>query len=73
MNVVLPSPPLNHDPKHCMDLLNTSKDGESSTCLGSLFQCFTTLSVKVFPVFLPFNLNLLWYKLRQFPLVLANQ
>ena len=35
---------------------NTSRDGDSTTSLGSLFQCFTTLSVKKF--FLISNLNL---------------
>ncbi|NXX20447.1 AGRG1 protein, partial [Podargus strigoides] len=29
-------------------LLNTSRDGDSPTALGSLFQCLTTLSVKIF-------------------------
>ncbi|KAK4811306.1 hypothetical protein QYF61_023358 [Mycteria americana] len=29
-------------------LLNTSRDGDSTTSLGSLFQCLTTLSVKKF-------------------------
>jgi len=28
--------------------LNTSRDGDSTTSLGSLFQCLTTLSVKKF-------------------------
>jgi len=28
--------------------LNTSRDGDSTTSLGSLFQCLTTLSVKNF-------------------------
>jgi len=36
--------------------LNTSKDGDSVTSLGSLFQRLTTLSVKKF--FLISNLNL---------------
>ncbi|KAM9656645.1 uncharacterized protein ACIBXB_008917 isoform 1-T1 [Morphnus guianensis] len=31
-----------------MRFLNTSRDGESTTSLGSLFQCLTTLSVKKF-------------------------
>jgi len=36
--------------------LNTSRDSDSTTSLGSLFQCFTSLSVKNF--FLICNLNL---------------
>jgi len=36
--------------------LNTSRDGDSTTSLGSLFQCLTTLSVKKF--FLISNLKL---------------
>ena len=44
---------------------NTSRDGHSTTSLGSLFQCLTTLSVKkFFPI--P-NLNLPWHNLRPFP------
>jgi len=39
-------------------LLNTSRDSDSTTALGSLFQCLTTLSVKKF--FLTSNLNLPW-------------
>ena len=39
----------------CKCLLNTSKDGDSTTSLGSLFQCLTTLSVKKF-LLIP-NLN----------------
>ncbi|KAK4829075.1 hypothetical protein QYF61_002019, partial [Mycteria americana] len=49
-------------------LLNTSRDGDSTTSLGSLLQCLTTLSVKTF--FLISNLNLPWHNLRPFPLVL---
>jgi len=48
--------------------LNTSRDGDSTISLGSLFQCFITLSVKKF--FLISSLNLLWCNLRPFPLVL---
>ncbi|KAK4815625.1 LOW QUALITY PROTEIN: hypothetical protein QYF61_004840 [Mycteria americana] len=40
--------------------LNTSRDGDSTTSLGSLVQCLITLSV---------NLNLPWRNLRPFPLV----
>jgi len=36
--------------------LNTLRDGDLATSLGSLFQCLTTLSVKKF--FLMSNLNL---------------
>ncbi|KAK4829616.1 LOW QUALITY PROTEIN: hypothetical protein QYF61_005743 [Mycteria americana] len=50
-------------------LLNTSRDGDSTTSLGSLFQCLTTLLVKTF--FLTSNLNLPWRNLRPFPLVLS--
>jgi len=44
--------------------LNTSRDGDSTTSLGSLFQCLTTLSVKKF--FLISNLNLPWHSLRPY-------
>ncbi|KAK4821752.1 hypothetical protein QYF61_000813 [Mycteria americana] len=46
---VNPTPPclLNHVPKcHVYMFLNSSRDGDSTTSLGSLFQCFTTLSSK---------------------------
>ena len=49
--------------------LNTFRDGDSTTYLGSLFQCLTTLSVKKF--FLISNLNLPWLNLRPFHLVLS--
>ena len=49
--------------------LNTSRDGDSTTFLGSLFQCLTTLSVK--QIFLIANLNFPWYNLRPFLLVLT--
>ncbi|KAK4823315.1 hypothetical protein QYF61_000917 [Mycteria americana] len=45
------------------------RDGDSTTSLGSLFQCLTTVSVKEF--FLISNLNLPWRNLRPFPLVLS--
>ena len=51
-------------------LLNTSRDGDSTTSLGSLFQCWTTLSVKKF--FLISSLNLPWCNLRPFALVLSQ-
>ncbi|KAK4830944.1 hypothetical protein QYF61_014403 [Mycteria americana] len=44
------------------------RDGDSTTSLGSLFQCFTTLSLK--KLFLILNLNLPWCNLRPFLLVL---
>ncbi|KAK4820179.1 hypothetical protein QYF61_021451, partial [Mycteria americana] len=46
--------------------LNTSRDGDSTTSLGSLFQCLITLSVK--KNFLISSLNLPWRNLRPFPL-----
>ncbi|KAK4826066.1 hypothetical protein QYF61_005025 [Mycteria americana] len=46
-----------------------SVDGDSTTSLGSLFQCLTTLSVKKF--FLISRLNLPWRNLRPFPLILS--
>ncbi|KAK4824542.1 LOW QUALITY PROTEIN: hypothetical protein QYF61_016146, partial [Mycteria americana] len=49
--------------------LNSFRDGDSTTSLGSLFQCLTTLSVKKF--FLISNLNLAWHNLRPFPLILS--
>jgi len=48
--------------------LNPSRDGDSTTALGSLVQCLTTLSVKTF--FLISTLNLPWCCLRPLPLVL---
>ncbi|KAK4828611.1 hypothetical protein QYF61_000063 [Mycteria americana] len=50
-------------------LLNTSRDGDSTTSLGSLFQCLITPSVK--KNFLISSLNLPWCNLRPFPLVLS--
>ena len=49
--------------------LNSSRDGASTTSLGNLFQCVTTLCVKKF--LLIFNLNLPCLSLKQFPLVLS--
>ena len=51
-------------------LLNTSRGGDSTTTLGSLFQWSTTLRVKEF--FLIPNLNLPWCNLRPFPLMLSQ-
>ncbi|KAK4826637.1 hypothetical protein QYF61_010565, partial [Mycteria americana] len=50
--------------------LNTSRDGDSTTALGSLVQCLITLSVK--KNFLISSLNLPWRNLRPFPLVLME-
>jgi len=47
-------------------LLNISRGCDSTTSLGSLSQCLTTLSVKKF--FLISNLNLPWCNLRPLPL-----
>ncbi|RMC14746.1 hypothetical protein DUI87_06920 [Hirundo rustica rustica] len=44
------------------------RDGDSTTSLGSPFQCLTTLSVKKF--FLMPNMNLLWRSLRPCPHIL---
>lgn len=45
-----PTPPLslNHYPtqRHIQALPNTSEDGDSTTALGNLFQCLTTLNTK---------------------------
>jgi len=49
--------------------LNASRDGASTTSLGNLFQCFTTLWVKNF--LLISNLNLPCLSLKPFPLVLS--
>ena len=49
--------------------LNTSRDGDSITCLGSPFQYLTTVSEKKF--FLICKLNLHWHNLRLFPFILS--
>ena len=49
--------------------LNASRDGASTTSLGNLFQCITTLCVKNF--LLISNLNLPCLSLKPFPLVLS--
>ena len=49
--------------------LSTSRNGDSTISLGSLFQYFTTLSEKKF--FLISNLNLPWHNLRLFSLILS--
>ena len=51
--------PLNHVPQYNIKhFFNTSRDGNSTMSLGSLFQCLTTLLEKKF--FLTSNLNLPW-------------
>ncbi|KAK4825513.1 hypothetical protein QYF61_000026, partial [Mycteria americana] len=49
--------------------LNTSREGVSTTFLGNLFQCRTTLTVKNF--FLISNLNLPSFSLKLLPLILS--
>ncbi|KAK4830710.1 hypothetical protein QYF61_012970 [Mycteria americana] len=68
--LTLPSPPLSlFLGTTSTYLLNTSRDGDSTTSLGSLFQCLITLSVKKFSLIS--SLNLPWRNLRPFPLVLS--
>ena len=52
-----------------MHFKHTSRDGDSTTSLGSPFQCLTTLSLK--KLFLISHLNFPWCNLRLFPLVLS--
>ena len=70
-NLALPSPPLNHVHKHTIYtfFLKTSREGDSTTSLGSLFQYLTSLSVKNF-LLIP-KLNLPCHNLRTFSLVLS--
>jgi len=49
--------------------LNISREGESTSSLGSLFQCSVTLRVKQF--FLVFRWNFLCFRLCPLPLVLS--
>lgn len=49
--------------------VNASRDGDSTTAQGSLFQCFTILSVKKFTLIS--NLNCSWHNLEPFPLNLS--
>jgi len=49
--------------------LNTSRDSDSTTSLGSLCQCLTSLSEKKF--LLISNLILPWCNLKRFPFVLS--
>ena len=63
---------LNHNILKChiyMFFWNTSRDRDSTTPLGSRFQCLTTLSVEKF--FLISNLNLPWHNLKPLPLILS--
>ena len=45
-----------------MSFLNTSRDGDYTDPLGSVFQCFPTFSVNTF--FLISKLNLSWHNLQ---------
>jgi len=49
--------------------LNSSRDGDFTVPLGSLFQYPTALSETKF--FLVYNLNLSWHILRPLPLILS--
>ena len=66
--ITMPTKPCSEVP-YLHIFLNTSRHGDSTTSLGSLFQYFTTRSVKEF--FLTSNLNLPWHNLRPFPLILS--
>ncbi|KFW80123.1 Unconventional myosin-X, partial [Manacus vitellinus] len=59
----------NPDSPISVQFLNASRDSGSTSFLGSLFQCLTTLSMKKF--FLMFNINLPWHSLGPFPGVLS--
>lgn len=50
--------------------LNISWDGDSTTSLRNMFQCFTTLSENKFSLIS--SLNLHWCNLKPFPFVLWN-
>ncbi|KAK4826673.1 LOW QUALITY PROTEIN: hypothetical protein QYF61_010682 [Mycteria americana] len=71
VNLALPSPPLNYGPKHHIYTSLKYPQGyfNSTTSLGSLFQCLIILSIKKF--FLISNLNLPWHNLRPLPLSLS--
>ena len=56
---------------HSSLALDVSRNRASTTSLGNLFQCLTTLTVKYF--FLISNLNLPSISLKPFPLVLSPQ
>ncbi|KAK4828550.1 hypothetical protein QYF61_027519 [Mycteria americana] len=51
--------------------LNVSRDGASTTSLGNMFQCFTTLILK--NVVLISSLNLPSFSLKPLPLLLSQQ
>lgn len=53
--------------KVSLPLLNPFRNCDSTSSLGNLFECLTTLLVKVF--FVIYNLNCPWHNLRSFPLV----
>lgn len=58
----LPSLPINHVPMcHIYSLLNTSRNGDSTIPMGSLFQCLPTLSMRRFLIS---SLKPLWHTLR---------
>ncbi|KAK4820559.1 LOW QUALITY PROTEIN: hypothetical protein QYF61_000709 [Mycteria americana] len=73
----IPGAPMDYTTAACHQRVNppaprdalASRDGDSTTSLGSLFQCLITLSVK--KNFLISSLNLPWRNLRPFPLVLS--
>lgn len=69
-NLVQASPPLNYVPKLYiyMFFLKTTRGGDSTTSLGSLFQCCMSLSVSKFLIIS--NLDLSWCNLKPFPIVL---
>lgn len=67
INLTLPDLPLNYDPK-CHSC-NTSSTGDSTTSLGSLFQCLTTLSMKKIYYM---HSKPPWCNLRLFPLILLR-
>jgi len=48
---------------------NTSREGASTAAVGNLFQCLTTLRIKNF--FIICDLNLPYFSLQPFPLVLS--
>ena len=54
-NTTMPTKPKVSRSASSASFLNTSRDGDSTTSLGSLFQCLATVSVKKF--FLISNLN----------------
>jgi len=53
-----------------IQVFNTSKDGDSTTSLGHLFQCLTMLTVK--KLCLMFKWHLLYFSLCPWPLVLSQ-